>query len=160
MVHKLCRIVAPASSHADGAALDSSQFPELFSLKLLIVQGSQSMRNEYGHCFCGTIVAEMSGEPFWICYDHDDDCRRAIGGPITIWIGYRPREVRFQKGHPKGFSKTRGVTRYFCGDSGTSIAYVDKGLPNEIYVSVCFMDNPERFPPGAQAYWECGFPSW
>ena len=112
------------------------------------------MRNEYGHCFCGTIVAEMSGEPFWICYDHDDDCRRAIGGPLTIWIGYRPREVRFQKGHPKGFSKTRGVTRYFCGDCGTSIAYVDKGLPNEIYVSVCLMDNPERFPPGAQAYWE------
>jgi hypothetical protein len=82
----------------------------------------------------------------------------AIGGPLTIWIGYRPREVRFQKGHPNGFSKTRGVTRYFCGDCGTSIAYVDKGLPNEIYVSVGFMDNPERFPPAAQAYWEMRLP--
>src|SRR3954462_310846 len=36
-------------------------------------------RIETGSCFCGAIAAEMHGEPFWICYDHDDDCRRAIG---------------------------------------------------------------------------------
>ena len=81
------------------------------------------MRNEYGHCFCGTIVAEMSGEPFWICYDHDDDCRH-----VEAWLldGIPTREVRFQKGHPKGFSKTRGVTRYFCGDP---FVVMDDGLP-------------------------------
>src|SRR4051812_34960293 len=31
----------------------------------------------------------MHGEPFWICYDHDDDCRRAIGSLVNVWVGYR-----------------------------------------------------------------------
>ena len=35
-------------------------------------------RRETGACFCGGIAAAMDGEPFWICYDRDDDCRRAI----------------------------------------------------------------------------------
>ena len=53
-----------------------------------------STRLETGACFCGAVAAEMGGYLFWICYDHDDDCRRAIGSPLTIWIGYRPSEFR------------------------------------------------------------------
>ena len=40
----------------------------------------------------------MSGEPFWICYDYDDDCHRAIGNPLTIWVGSRPEQFRLLKG--------------------------------------------------------------
>ncbi|WP_292421892.1 hypothetical protein [Mesorhizobium sp.] len=62
---------------------------------------------ETGACFCGAIAAEMQGDPFWICFDHDDDCRRAIGSPLTIWIGYRPDQFRLTRGQPREFSKTR-----------------------------------------------------
>jgi hypothetical protein len=79
-------------------------------------------------CFCGTIVAELHGEPFWICYDHDEDCRRAIGSPLNVWVGYRPNEFKLIRGVPRAFSKTKGVTRTFCADCGTSISYAD-GLP-------------------------------
>ncbi len=65
-------------------------------------------RVETGSCFCGAIAAELRGEPFWITYDHDDDCRRAIGGPLTVWIGVRPAQFRFTRGTPKSFSKRRG----------------------------------------------------
>ncbi|RUW29656.1 GFA family protein, partial [Mesorhizobium sp. M1A.F.Ca.IN.020.06.1.1] len=30
-------------------------------------------RIETGACFCGAIAAEMQGDPFWTCFDHDDD---------------------------------------------------------------------------------------
>jgi hypothetical protein len=50
-----------------------------------------AVRLETCACFCGAIVGEVEGDPFWICYDHDDDCRRAIGGPLTIWVGIDPR---------------------------------------------------------------------
>ncbi len=110
-------------------------------------------RIETGRCFCGAIQAEMTGEPFWVCYDHDDDCRRAIGGPLMIWVGYRPEEVRFIKGSPQSFSKTKGVVRTFCRNCGTSIGYRDLGLPDEIYICIGFMDVPARFPPAAHAYW-------
>jgi hypothetical protein len=116
------------------------------------------MRTERGHCFCGRIVAEFRGQPFWICYDHDDDCRRAIGSPLTIWIGYRPDQCSVLAGNPKTFSKTTGVVRSFCGECGSSIGYSDEGLPDELYVSIGFMDAPERFAPAAHAYWDMRLP--
>jgi hypothetical protein len=115
-------------------------------------------RIETGSCFCGAIAAELSGEPFWICYDHDDDCRRAIGSPLTIWVGYRPEELKLIRGVPKSFSKTKGVTRTFCADCGTSISYADEGLKGELYITIGFFDSPEKFPPQAHAYWRTKLP--
>ncbi len=115
-------------------------------------------RKETGACFCGAIAAELSGEPFWICYDHDDDCRRAIGGPLTIWVGYRPSQFRLIKGAPASFSKTPGVTRTFCARCGTSIGYSDEGMKDELYLTIGFFDHPERFLPSAHAYWRMRLP--
>jgi hypothetical protein len=111
-----------------------------------------------GACFCGAIAAEMHGDAFWICYDHDDDCRRAVGSPLNVWIGYRPNQFRLMRGTPKSFSKTRGVVRTFCANCGTSISYSDEGLSDEVYVSIGFMDRPERFQPQAHAYWQMKLP--
>ncbi|MER8374301.1 GFA family protein [Mesorhizobium sp. M1406] len=115
-------------------------------------------RLETGACFCGRIAAVMDGEPFWICYDHDDDCRRAIGSPLTVWVGYQPEQFRLLKGTPKTYSRTRGVVRTFCPDCGTSIGYRDDGLPNELYLAIGFFDNPERLRPQAHAYWGLRLP--
>jgi hypothetical protein len=115
-------------------------------------------RIETGACFCGAITAEMTGEPFWICYDHDDDCRRAIGGPLTIWVGYRPSQFRLLTGTLASFSKTPGVVRTFCGRCGTSIGYSDEGLEDELYLTIGFFDHPGRFAPSAHAYWRMRLP--
>lgn len=118
-----------------------------------------SDRTESGSCFCGAVTATMRGDPFWICYDHDEDCRRAIGSPLVVWVGYRPDQFRVARGQPKSFSKTNGVTRTFCSDCGTSISYFDDGIPNELYVTLGFLDHPESFRPEAHAYW-CQKLSW
>jgi hypothetical protein len=115
-------------------------------------------RFETGSCFCGAVAAEMHGEPFWICYDHDDDCRRAIGSPVNIWIGYRADQFRLVRGKPRSFSKGRGVVRTFCAECGTSIGYLDEGLEDELYVTIGFLDRPERLRPQAHAYWRMRLP--
>ena len=115
-------------------------------------------RIETGACFCGAIGARVQGEPFWICYDHDDDCRRAVGAPLTVWVGYRPYQLQFTRGTPRTFSKTEGVERTFCATCGTSIGYADKGIGDETYLSIGFFDNPERFYPQAHAYWRMRLP--
>lgn len=115
-------------------------------------------RLEFGHCFCGEIKAEMNGEPFWICFDHDDDCRRAIGAAVVVWVGYKPEQFRITKGQPKKFSRTEGVSRAFCPSCGTSIAYEDEGTEGELYVSLGFFDRPEAFEPVAHAYWRMKLP--
>jgi hypothetical protein len=99
-----------------------------------------------GACFCGAIAAEMHGDAFWICYDHDDDCRRAVGSPLNVWIGYRPNQFRLMRGTPKSFSKTRGVVRTFCANCGTSISYSDEGLSDEVYVSIGFYGPSGKVP--------------
>lgn len=115
-------------------------------------------RRERGACFCGRITAEMQGEPFWIAFDHDDDCRRATGGALIVWIGYRPEQIRFTSGEPKSFSRTEGIVRTFCPDCGTSIAYMDTGIEDEVYLSLGFTLDPERFCPEAHAYWRMKLP--
>ena len=115
-------------------------------------------RIETGSCFCGAIAAEMHGEPFWICYDHDDDCRRAIGSPLNVWVGYRTNQFRLTRGMPKSFSKTKGVVRTFCPECGTSISYLDQGLRDELYVTLGFLDRPASFRPQAHAYWRMRLP--
>jgi len=117
-----------------------------------------SGRIETGACFCGAIAAEIHGEPFWVCYDHDDDCRRAIGSPLNIWVGYRPNQFRLIRGTPKSFSRTKGVFRTFCSECGTSISYLDDGLSDELYLTIGFLDSPERFEPQAHAYWRMKLP--
>jgi hypothetical protein len=117
-----------------------------------------NLRVETGACFCGNITAQIIGEPFWICYDHDDDCRRAVGSPLNLWVGYRPSQFTLLRGTLKRFSKTKGITRSFCGDCGTSIGYEDEGLQDELYLTVGFLDHPERFAPQAHAYWGMKLP--
>ena len=96
----------------------------------------------------------MRGEPLWIGYDHDGDCRKAFGSPFVVWVGYRREQVRLLKGHPRSFSKTRGVVRTFCSDCGASITYRDEGLADELYVALGFLDHPDNFRPQAHAYWD------
>jgi hypothetical protein len=117
-----------------------------------------SQRLETCSCFCGEITAELLGEPFWINYDHDDDCRKAIGSPLTVWVGYRPPQFHLLSGQPKSFSRTRGVTRSFCGRCGTSIGYQDEGIRDELYLTIGFFDHPERFKPAAHGYWSMRLP--
>jgi len=112
-----------------------------------------SARIASGACFCGAIVAQMHGDPFWICYDHDADCRRAIGSPFVVWVGYRPDQFHLIQGSPSSFSKTKGVIRTFCSSCGTSIGYVDEGMADEVYIALGFFDDPENFRPEAHAYW-------
>jgi hypothetical protein len=115
-------------------------------------------RTETGSCFCGAIAAEMRGEPFWICFDHDDDCRRAIGSPLNVWVGYRQDQFHLTRGQPKSFSKTKGVVRTFCAECGTSISYLDEGLGDELYLTLGFLDRPAEFCPQAHAYWRMKLP--
>ncbi|UGY11636.1 MULTISPECIES: GFA family protein [unclassified Phyllobacterium] len=117
-----------------------------------------TQRLETCACFCGQVTAEAEGEPFWICYDHDDDCRRAIGSPLTIWVGYKTAQFRFRHEPPKTFSRTSGVVRSFCGTCGTSIGYEDEGIAGEIYLTIGFFDHPEHFAPAAHAYWQLKLP--
>jgi hypothetical protein len=68
---------------------------------------NMTKRLETGRCSAVLSHQRCRGEPFWICFDHDDDCRPAVGGPLNLWIGYRPNEVTFTRGTPKTIANSR-----------------------------------------------------
>ena|ERR1700760_2508738 len=109
-------------------------------------------RVEFGRCFCSSIILEFRGDPFWICYDHDNDCRRATGAAFNVWVGYRAKQISLLSGSPTRFSRTPGVIRTFCAVCGSSIGYIDQALPDEHYFVIGFFDRPEDFCPAAHAY--------
>jgi hypothetical protein len=106
-----------------------------------------------GSCFCGHNRFRFRGRPFWITYDHDDDCRKAIGAPLVVWIGYPVNDVEILAGVPAIYRSSPGVRRHFCDRCGTSIAYEDDGLPGEIYYTIGVFDEPGAFEPEAHAFY-------
>lgn len=106
-----------------------------------------------GACFCGRNRVRFRGRPFWVTYDHDSDCRRAIGAPLVVWVGYKTGAVETLAGAPKVYTSSPGIRRHFCGRCGTSIAYEDDGLPGEIYYTIGVFETPEAFAPEAHAFY-------
>lgn len=105
-----------------------------------------------GSCFCGQIRFRFRGRPLWITYDHDSDCRKAIGAPLVVWVGYRTSDVELVAGMPAVYNSSPGIRRSFCARCGTSIAYEDDGLPDETYYTIGLFDEPEAFAPKAHAF--------
>ena len=103
-----------------------------------------------GSCRCGLISAETNAEPFLRSYCHCRDCRKQTGAPVMAFVGFREDDLTWH-GEPKTWH-SGGVTRSFCDYCGSQIGYRDAKLPGEVYLSLGFMDEPDRYPPTLHAF--------
>ena len=46
----------------------------------------------------------------------------------------------------------QGVSRSFCGECGTPLAYEAEHYPGEIHIYVSVFDEPDAFPPKAHVH--------
>ncbi len=76
-----------------------------------------------GHCYCGAVRFEVSGEPIWIGHCHCDSCRRASGSVMTTLASYNTDQVEFTGTLPVRNATDDGVIRSFCGKCGSPVAY-------------------------------------
>ncbi len=109
-------------------------------------------RIESGLVLSGQSTRPWRASPFWINYDHDNDCRKAIGGPFTVWLGYMQSNGEFTQGRPKTFSRKPGDELGWAG-----MWIVNKlrciALKDELWITIGFMDHPDRFETMAHKYW-------
>ncbi len=105
-----------------------------------------------GACFCAAFTFRARGEPIAVSYCHCNDCRRATGAPVTVFVGYDEARVEFERGEPKIHQSSPGVRRAFCARCGTPLFYVDERLSGELYFTVGVFNNPEGFPPQRHAW--------
>ena len=100
-----------------------------------------------GGCCCGDVRYEAKGPSVLIELCHCLTCRRAVGAPLMAWVAFPRSEFAIVSGSCTAYESSPGLSRTFCGRCGTSLTLADERFPDEIYVSVASLDDPERMPP-------------
>jgi hypothetical protein len=106
-----------------------------------------------GHCLCGAIIFEADGAPLWSCFCHCESCRRNTSAPVTAFLGFRRTDVRFTGKPLRRFHSSPGVTRSFCADCGTPLAFEGERWPDEIHLYAASLAEPETFRPQGHVHW-------
>ena len=100
-----------------------------------------------GGCFCGWIRYETDAAPFDETNCHCSICRRTTGAPFVAWFSVPRSQFQFVCGEPTRFSSTAKGTRSFCPRCGTQLTFEHEDFLDEIDVTTCSLDEPERLPP-------------
>ncbi|MBI3768583.1 MAG: GFA family protein [Deltaproteobacteria bacterium] len=105
-----------------------------------------------GGCFCGAIRYETAGTPFQLTNCHCSICRRTTGAAFVTWFSVPRSEFRLVQGTPTRFRSTAKGMRSFCPRCGTQLTFEHDDTADEIDVTTCSLDDPERLPPEDHAH--------
>ena len=100
-----------------------------------------------GHCYCGAVKFEVRGSSDWIGHCHCESCRRASGSVMTTFAGFDEARVIFTGAIPNRFSSDDGVTRSFCGQCGSPVAYQSVNQPGQIHMQLGLFDDIDSLAP-------------
>ncbi len=100
-----------------------------------------------GGCLCGQVRYEADGAPFHATVCHCINCRGATAAPSVAWFSVMSPALRFLAGEPRHYSSSPGVRRSFCPNCGTPLTFQRTDLTDEIDVTTCSLDDPEKVPP-------------
>ncbi len=106
-----------------------------------------SYSNLSGHCYCGAVKFEASGQPVWVGHCHCESCRRASGSVMTSFATYPLDKVIFTGAMPARIPTDDGVVRSFCGHCGSPVAYESSGKKNQIDLHLGLFDDLEQIKP-------------
>jgi hypothetical protein len=112
-----------------------------------------------GGCFCGAIRYEADASPFDETVCHCSICRRTTGAPSVAWFSVPRKKYRLTDGTPARFRSSARAVRAFCSRCGTQITFERDDLPDEIDVTTCSLDEPDRVPPKNHIY-ASSKPAW
>lgn len=101
-----------------------------------------------GRCHCGNVVYAFQGGVRHCSVCHCTDCRRCAGAPSVVWMAVASDDFAIEQGQPKIYRSSPDAERWFCGDCGTGLYYVNENiLPGLVDIQVATLDDPEGFPP-------------
>lgn len=112
-----------------------------------------------GGCYCGAIRYEAGGTPTNLTNCHCSSCRRTTGAPFVTWFSVVRSTFRFTLGTPTRFRSTAVAARTFCPRCGTQLTFEHDDTPDEVDITTCSLDDPERLPPDDHIFID-GKPSW
>jgi Uncharacterized conserved protein len=63
------------------------------------------------------------------------------------WASFRSEHFAFTAGEPARFASSARAVRTFCSRCGTPLTFQLHDTPEEIDVTICSLDDPERVVP-------------
>ncbi|MEZ0471842.1 GFA family protein [Luteimonas salinilitoris] len=112
-----------------------------------------------GQCFCGAVRYEAGDTPSQETACHCSVCRHTSGAPFVAWFTVPAMAFRFTSGRPASFRSSAHGTRMFCAACGTPLTFRSAQFPDEIDVTTCSLEDPERLPPKDHTHTSSGL-SW
>lgn len=103
-------------------------------------------------CLCGAVRFELRGAPTLTAWCHCNSCRKATGAPAAAFVDYARDRVALVAGAPVRFASSPGVTRSFCGNCGSTLAFESLAAPDEICIHVGALECPQDFAPVATSH--------
>jgi hypothetical protein len=100
-----------------------------------------------GGCFCGDVRYRVEGAPAQETNCHCSICRRTTGAPFVTWFTVSPADFTFTAGTPARFASSAHGTRSFCPRCGTQLTFQSSRARDELDITTCSLDDPERVPP-------------
>ena len=100
-----------------------------------------------GHCLCGNVRFECSGEPKWQMHCHCESCRRNCSAPFTSYLAVVPGQWLWTGETPAHYSHTTGASRFFCSRCGTPMGYSNDEWPGEMHFYAASLTDPNAYRP-------------
>jgi hypothetical protein len=100
-----------------------------------------------GGCLCGEVRYRATGTPYDVTHCHCTQCRGASGAAFVTWFSIPSRGFALVHGVPAWFSSSPQAVRTFCTRCGTPLTFQLHASPEEIDVTVCSLDDPDRIVP-------------
>jgi len=107
-----------------------------------------------GHCYCGAVQFEATGNAEWISHCHCESCRRHSASAMATFVGFHIDQVKFTADQPAQHISDDEVKRSFCGKCGSSISYQSPRWPEQVHMYLGIFDEPEKFQPTEHVYCE------
>ena len=100
-----------------------------------------------GGCFCGAVRWRATAAPYHLTHCHCTMCRRVSAAAFVTWASFPSASFAFVTGTPVRLASSPRAVRTFCGRCGTPLTFQLHASPEELDVTVCSMDHPERIVP-------------
>ena len=110
-----------------------------------------------GGCFCGKIqftIDEKQDGSYLVANCHCSMCRRTSAAPFVTWIIAPRTALHLREGNPAVLHSSEKGTRHFCRDCGTPLFFHTTDRPQDVDVTTCCLDNPDKYVPTVNVYEE------
>jgi hypothetical protein len=105
-----------------------------------------------GRCFCGFVRYVAQGARFFETNCHCSTCRQVSGAPFVAWFSIPASGFSVVSGELARFASSEHGERTFCPRCGTPITFRSSDFPDQIDITTCSLEDPEKVPPKDHTY--------